>query len=111
MNLFGIAAIILGIIYELVPLAIGVAVLYFLWGCLKYVKASDGETQGEAKNMITHGIIILFVMVSVWGLVNLIGETFQIGPLNLRSETVNVGGGLGGGTTSSKRIFCYGQGC
>lgn len=65
-------------ITRLVPLIIGIAVLYFLWGVLKYVVAKDSEAQQEARSVMVMGIIVLFVMVSIWGLVNLLGETVGI---------------------------------
>ena len=65
-------------IEALVPLIIGLAVLYFLWGVLKYVVAKDSEDQKEARSVMVMGVIVLFVMVSVWGLVNLLGDTIGI---------------------------------
>ena len=65
-------------IEALVPLIIGIAVLYFLWGVLKYVTAKDSDAQAEARSVMVMGIIVLFVMVSVWGLVNLLGDTIGV---------------------------------
>jgi hypothetical protein len=61
-----------------VPVLIGLAVLVFIFGILKYVVAKSPEDQKEARGVILWGIIILFVMVSVWGLVNLLGDTLQL---------------------------------
>ncbi|NCS99193.1 hypothetical protein GW764_03335 [Candidatus Parcubacteria bacterium] len=65
-----------------VPVVIGLAVLVFIWGILQYVVAKSEDDQKEAKKVILWGVIVLFVMVSVWGLVNLLGDT-----LNLNNNT------------------------
>ncbi len=114
MNLFGIMAIIMGIVQQAVPIVMGLAVLYFLWGAKKYITSKDGESQTEARGMIVHGIIILFVMVSIWGLVNIIVVTFGIGPTALPTQSINIDGGSnygGSGPDSSRRIFCWGRNC
>jgi hypothetical protein len=69
-----------GIIRGLIPIVIGLAVLFFLWGVLKYVVSKDDEAQKEARGVMLYGIIALFVMVSVWGLVNILGDTLRLNP-------------------------------
>jgi hypothetical protein len=66
------------IVASLIPIIIGVAVLTFLWGVMKYVVAKDPEAQKEARGVILYGIVILFVMVAIWGLVELVGDTLGI---------------------------------
>ena len=62
-----------------IPLIIGLAVVYFLWGVLKYVTAGgDEESKGAGRDMMIYGIIALFVMVSVWGLVGVLKGTFNL---------------------------------
>jgi hypothetical protein len=68
----------MSIIQSLIPIVIGLAVLVFLWGVLKYVVAKDEDTQKEARGVMLYGIIALFVMVSVWGLVNILGDTLRL---------------------------------
>lgn len=67
------------IIDTLVPLFIAVAVAVFLYGVVKYVtSAGDEEKRKEAKSYMLYGIIGLFVMVSIWGLVTIISDTFAL---------------------------------
>jgi len=66
------------IVQALIPVIIGIAVLVFIWGILKYVIAKSEDDQKEARSVILYGVIILFVMVSVWGLVNLLADTLQL---------------------------------
>ena len=63
----------------IIPIALTVAVIYFFWGVGKYMTATgDSEKQEEARGIMIYGIIGLFVMVSVWGLVRVVGDTFGI---------------------------------
>lgn len=66
------------LIGQVVPILIGLAVLYFMWGVMKYVAAKDPESQKEARSIMIYGIIVLFVMVSVWGLVNVLASTLDV---------------------------------
>ncbi len=57
------------------PVVIGLAMLFFLYGLMKFVlSAGDEEKKKEGQQIMIWGIVALFVMVSVWGLVNLLGE-------------------------------------
>lgn len=67
-----------GIIDSLVPILIGIALLTFIWGIIKYILSKDEESQKEARGIMIWGIIGLFVIVAVWGIVGLLAETFGI---------------------------------
>lgn len=78
----------------LIPLLITIAVVYFFWGLIQYVSAGGNEEKAtEARNTMVYGIIALFVMVSVWGLIGLVGNTFGIAPggsgQNLIPQVIN----------------------
>lgn len=61
----------------IVPILVTAALAYFVWGVISYVKASPEEKK-KSRDIIIHGIIGLFAIVSVWGLVKLIQSTFDI---------------------------------
>lgn len=61
-----------------IPLIIGLAVVYFLWGLLSYVMAGAEEDKSKARNVMIYGVVTIFVMISVWGLVNLLIGTFDL---------------------------------
>jgi len=63
----------------IMPIIIALALLYFLWGVLRYMMASGDEgKRKEAQSVMLFGIIALFVMVSVWGLVSFLASTLGI---------------------------------
>ncbi len=55
------------------------ALIFFFWGLAKYIlSAGDEEKKTEGRNIMIYGVIALFVMVSVWGLTTLLGNTFGV---------------------------------
>jgi apolipoprotein N-acyltransferase len=60
------------LIAAVIPLLIGLALLAFLYGVLMYL---FGKQKDEAKDFMIWGIIALFVMTSVWGLVSILRST------------------------------------
>lgn len=55
-----------------IPVLIGLAVLAFSWGIVKYLFGADKE---DGKKIMIGGIIAIFVMTSVWGLVGILRGT------------------------------------
>jgi hypothetical protein len=81
-----IGNIILFINDTLVPFIFALAFLVFVWGAFQYFIFSKGSEEGQekAKNLMLWGIIGFFVMVAIWGIVNLLvgasgfgGESLQ----------------------------------
>lgn len=61
------------IMNAIIPIIITLGLLYFLYGVATYIlKPEDKE---NARNTMVWGIVALFVMTSVWGLVNLLAGT------------------------------------
>jgi hypothetical protein len=67
-----------GLMRPIVPLLIGLAVLVFIYGVLVLMFSEGGEKKEEGKQYMLWGIIGIFVMVSVWGLVNILKGTFGL---------------------------------
>ncbi|MBX9906322.1 pilin [Patescibacteria group bacterium] len=60
----------------LVPAVFAIAFLVFIWGVFKYFimgGASEGD-QEAGKQLMIYGIIGFVLMVSVWGLVNVVAS-------------------------------------
>ena len=53
----------------LIPLVFTLALLLFFWGMVKYIRSEGAGGKGEGRTLMIWGIIGLFVMSTVWGLV------------------------------------------
>lgn len=63
-----------------VYLIIAMSIIAFLWGTFKLlIVDADSKDKGPAKNFMFWGIVGIFVMVSLWGLVNVLSRTFNLG--------------------------------
>jgi len=64
---------------SIIPLIFILAVASFIWGVVQYVINSDEEgKRAKGRDFMIWGIIALVVMVSIWGLVQVMGNTFNI---------------------------------
>ena len=80
------------IIDTLIPLVAALALLYFFWGLAKFILASgDEEARDNGKHIMIWGIVALFVIVSVWGLVRFIGDAIGIQPTGTDQPIPGVG--------------------
>jgi sorbitol-specific phosphotransferase system component IIC len=61
----------------LIPVLILVGLVTFLASLVKFVGAGDNEEKrAQARKVMIYGIIVLFVMVSIWGFVNILTQSF-----------------------------------
>lgn len=65
----------------IVPVLFAVAFIVFLYGAFEtfIVGANSEEVKEKGKNLMLWGLIGFFVMVSVWGLVNILTGTISFG--------------------------------
>jgi len=56
------------IVSLLIRISVAVALLVFFWGLAKFVVKAGDEVE-EGKRIMKWGILALFVMISVWGIV------------------------------------------
>lgn len=67
------------ILSAVVPLLITVALIVFIWGLIKYLtKMGDDSERQAAMQLMLWGIVAIFVMSSIWGLVALLQNTFSV---------------------------------
>ena len=60
-----------GVINAVIPLFFGIAIIYFFWGLVQYLRAAgDPKALETGKSHMIWGIIALFIMVSIYGLIN-----------------------------------------
>ncbi len=62
----------------IIPVLITLGIIYFIWGVLSYVLGKSDDAKKEGRDRMIYGIIGLFVIISIWGLVNILNSTFGI---------------------------------
>lgn len=63
---------------RIVILIVAMAMAFFLYGLVGYILNSDSEDKRrESVSYIVGGIIGLFVMVSVWGILSMLSGSFN----------------------------------
>lgn len=67
------------------PIVVAIGLLSFLWGLAKFIWGG-ADAKDEGKTLMIWGIVALFVMVSVWGIVRWIGVQVGIG----QGDTITV---------------------
>jgi uncharacterized membrane protein len=59
-----------GLVNPIIKLLTGIAVLFFIWGIVKYIaSAGNAEEAKKGKSIMVYGVIALFVLSSFWGIV------------------------------------------
>jgi NADH:ubiquinone oxidoreductase subunit 2 (subunit N) len=81
-DLTGVGTLIVDTINNvIVPVLFALAFIVFLWGVFTtfILGAGNEETKEKGKSLMLWGLIGFFVMVSVWGLVNVLTGTISFG--------------------------------
>ncbi len=60
------------IVALLIPITIGIAMVVFFYGLVKYIRNPE-KTDG--RQIMIAGIVSLFIMVSIWGIIRLVQTT------------------------------------
>jgi len=61
-----------------VPFLVGLAVAAFVYGIIEYfLNPNNEEKRKNGKSFMLWGVIALFVMVSFWGIVGILQNTFE----------------------------------
>ena len=72
----------MSLIQDAVPLVGGLALLAFIWGLAKFISRVGGDEKAvtEGKKLMLWGLIALFVMISVWGILRFFYSSLGLSP-------------------------------
>lgn len=79
-----------------VPVLVALGLVYFVWGVVRYVIGDEEEAKKKGKDIMIFGIIGLAVIIGMWGLVNIVVNTFFSSGDLVAPALNTVGGGTGG---------------
>ncbi len=70
----------LKVINLLIPVCLGLSLLYFFWGVGQFIlhDAGNDKTREDGKKKMLWGIIALFVMFSLFGILRFIGDSLGV---------------------------------
>lgn len=105
-TLFDTLAIFSTLFNGVIGLFIVLAIVVFFWGLIKYIfNREGGEKEGaEGAQLMIWGILAIFVMVSIWGIIGLLRSTFRVTD-NAAIVPAGIGvGGIGGINSGSGGI-------
>ncbi len=80
-NIRELGQTVIGLINDVaVPLIFAAAFVVFIWGVFQYfiLGGGDEEKREKGRDLMIWGLLGFFFMISVWGLVNLVVNTFEI---------------------------------
>jgi len=75
-NFRDLVILIVSFINTAIGVVIAFAVLGFFWGVFQYIYNEHASKIEEGRKMMVWGIIALFVMVSLWGILEVLTITF-----------------------------------
>ena len=80
----------------MIGLFITVAIVVFFWGLIRYLYAVDSQ-KAEGLQTMLWGVLAIFVMVSIWGIIRLVQNTFGVtnnGALTPGTVPTTIGNGI-----------------
>lgn len=78
---FSISDKVIGLIEMTILVIVSLAVFGFMWGIVKFIfNAGNEKARSEGRAFMLYGILTLFVMTSMWGLVNILSSSLSIEP-------------------------------
>jgi hypothetical protein len=75
-GLNGVVGCIISVFNTLIYLMMAASIVYIVLGAFNMIRSE--EKREEGKQTIYYGVIGLFVMISIWGLVNILDTTFGL---------------------------------
>lgn len=79
-DLKSLAKVLVDLINIAIPVLISLGVVYYLWGIAYSIKdAGSAKSWANFRTQIAWGILALFMMVSIWGILRLLDNTFFTG--------------------------------
>lgn len=77
MTLAGFINNLIGIVNSLLPILGGLAVVFFFWGLIRYIyNSGDAGGRSEGRDAIIWGLVGLFIIFTLWGILTFLQETF-----------------------------------
>ena len=92
-SLNGMSQTITDILNLIFPILLAISVFVIAWGIFKFIlNAGDEEARKTGRSFILWGVVGIFLMLSIWGLVNILVNTFSLNNSAITPGTLVPGG-------------------
>ncbi len=105
----------IGYFNQAIYLIISLAIVTFIWNIYHYFIVSDPENKKDAGMYVMYSVIGLFVIISFWGLVNIVGNSLKLNnaqsgipSFGQSSSGSYFGGGSSGGSAAGNPLNIFG---
>ena len=79
MTLANLVGVLIGLVNNIIPVLVTIAVAFFIAGGIRFIyKSGDARGHGADKTILAWGLIALFILVSVWGILALLRQYFNL---------------------------------
>ena len=79
-DLKGVIEMFTNIGLSIIPFLGAVAFLVFVWGVARFIRSAGSEKEiKDSKNLLIWGVIGLFVLVTIWGIIAFLSSEFGFG--------------------------------
>lgn len=80
------------IVQSLIPITFGFALVVFFWGLARYMYNSGSEeSKAQGRRIMIGGVIALFIMTSIWGIVTFIATDIGLDQSDKSMGVPNIG--------------------
>lgn len=78
----------IGWVNTAIPVLITIATIFFIVAVIQFIREKDAGKMAERRQQMLNGVIGLFVIIAIWGIVALISNSFEIGTGGLNPRDV-----------------------
>lgn len=84
----GILGILRRLLNAIIPILVTAAIAYFIFGVVRYVIAGDADKKEEARSVIVRGVIGLFFILTIWGVVVMLQNTLGLKNMQVTDQNL-----------------------
>ncbi len=85
-----VVAYAISIINMLIPVLAALALVLFFVGIVRYVAHAGEKSKGRDKQVIVWGLVALFLIFSIWGILRVLHNTFLGAPASQTGQPQNI---------------------
>ncbi len=77
-SIFDTVSLANALLNSLIGLLITAAIVALFWGIVRYLFSQGSEAKTDGLKVAMYGVVAIFLMVSIWGIIRLLQNTFKV---------------------------------